>query len=118
MEKILKEIRTISAAEIKGWIDSYVSEKSGKPLGPYRKNNYAIEMKWILRRSNLITQPQNELDIIRHYKAKNSGRYIEQEDFYVLLSYALNMKYELAFLLIYESGMRLHELLSIKVRDV
>ncbi|MHA1335869.1 MAG: hypothetical protein ACTSPW_08960, partial [Promethearchaeota archaeon] len=118
LEKILKGIRAISAAEINGWIDSYVSEKSGKLLGPHGKNNYAVQMKWLLRRSKLIGLPGKEIAKIRRYKAKDSGRYIEQGEFYRILSYAPDMRYELAFLLIYETGIRPHELLSVRLKDV
>ncbi|MHA1336382.1 MAG: hypothetical protein ACTSPW_11640, partial [Promethearchaeota archaeon] len=66
----------------------------------------------------MIGLPGKEIAKIRRYKAKDSGRYIEQGEFYRILSYALDMRYELAFLLIYETGIRPHELLSVRLKDV
>lgn len=43
LEKILKGIRTISASEINGWTNSYVSEKSGKSFGSHGKNNHTTQ---------------------------------------------------------------------------
>jgi len=43
---------------------------------------------------------------------------VEEDDFYRLLSYAPSETYELAYLLIYETGIQPHELLSITTQEV
>ncbi|MHA1492228.1 MAG: hypothetical protein ACTSRI_21575 [Promethearchaeota archaeon] len=40
-----------------------------------------------------------ELEKLKKFKAENKGRYIEEEEFYKVLSYAPNETYELAYLL-------------------
>ncbi|MFX1260060.1 MAG: tyrosine-type recombinase/integrase [Promethearchaeota archaeon] len=62
--------------------------------------------------------PQDELAKLKKFKADNKGRFIEEDDFYRLLSYVPSEAYELAYLLIFETGIRPHELLSVKIQDI
>lgn len=95
-----------------------MSERTGRPLGPHGKNNYVIAVKWILKRSKLVTLTLKELAKLKKFKVENKGRYVEEEEFYKLLSYAPSEAHELAYLLVYETGVRPHELLSVSTQDI
>lgn len=87
-------------------------------MGPHGKNNYIIAVKWLLKRSELIHLPPEEMDKLKKYKTEPSGQVIEEDDLYRLLSYSPDRRFELAYLLMFETGIRPHELLSIRIRDV
>lgn len=95
-----------------------MSPRTGRALEPHGKNNYAIAIKWFLKRSTLLSFALADLAKIKRYKAENNGRYIEEDVFYRILSYASSDEHELAYLLTYETGVRPHELLSITAQDV
>lgn len=95
-----------------------MSSRTGRLLGPHGKNNYVIAIKWILKRSKLVNLPKSELSKIKKSKADNKGRFIEEDEFYRVLSYAPSEIYELAYLLTFETGIRPYELLSITMQDV
>ena len=82
-------------------------------LGPHGKNNYVIAVKWILKRSKLISLPPKELAKLKRFRAENKGRYVDEDAFYKILSYAPSDAHELAYLLMYETGIRPHEVLSL-----
>jgi len=95
-----------------------VSERTGSTLGPHGKNNYVIAVKWILKRSKLISLSPKEMAKLKRFKAENKGRFIDDDSFYRILSYAPTDAHELAYLLMYETGIRPHELLSLTVEHV
>ncbi|MFX1258289.1 MAG: hypothetical protein ACFFAN_10540, partial [Promethearchaeota archaeon] len=95
-----------------------MSPRMCRLLGPHGKNNYITAVKWLFKRSELVNLPQDELAKLKKFKADNKGRFIEEDDFYRLLSYAPTEEYELAYLLIFETGIRPHEILSVTVQDI
>jgi len=95
-----------------------VSERTGNTLEPHGKNNYIIAVKWILKRSKLISLPPKEMVKLKRFKTENKGRHIDEDTFYKILSYAPSDAYELAYLLMYETGIRPHEILSLKAEYV
>lgn len=95
-----------------------MSERTGSMLGPHGKNNYIIAVKWILKRSKLISLPPKEMAKLKRFKVENKGRYVDEDDFYKILSYAPSDTHELAYLLMYETGIRPHELLSLTTEHV
>ena len=111
-------ISDVSVEEIYSWVESHVSSRTHRKLGPHGKNNYIIAVKWLLKRSELIHLPPEEMDKLKKYKTEPSGQVIEEDDLYRLLSYSPDRRFELAYLLMFETGIRPHELLSIRIRDV
>ncbi|MFX1256391.1 MAG: tyrosine-type recombinase/integrase [Promethearchaeota archaeon] len=95
-----------------------MSPRTRRLLGPHGKNNYIIAVKWIFKRSKIANLTPNELAKLKKFKADNKGRYIEEDAFYRLLRYAPSNTYELAYLLVFKTGIRPHELLSVTVQDV
>ncbi|MHA1275320.1 MAG: hypothetical protein ACTSQP_05585 [Promethearchaeota archaeon] len=49
LEKILKGINEISASEIIGWVESYVSEKTRKPLDSHGKKQLYYSDKMVIK---------------------------------------------------------------------
>ena len=95
-----------------------MSERTGSTLGPHRKNNYMIVVKWILKRSKLVSLPSKELAKLKRFKAENKGQFIADDSFYKILSYAYSDIHELACLLMYETGIRPHEMLSLTTEHI
>jgi len=87
-------------------------------LGPHGKNNYVIAIKWILKRSKLVNLTPKEMAKLKRFKAENKGRYVDENFFYRILSYVPSDDHELAYLLMYETGIRPHELLSLTVEHI
>ncbi len=69
-------------------------------------------------RSKLVKLSLNEMTKLKRFKAENKGRYVDEDSFFRILSYAPSAAYELAYLLMYETGIRPHELLSLTVEHV
>jgi integrase len=111
-------ISEVSVEEIYSWVESYVSSRTHRKLGPHGKNNYIIAVKWLLKRSELIELSLEEMNKLKKYKTEPSGQVIEEGEFYRLLSYSPDRRFELAYLLMFETGVRPHELLSIRISDV
>lgn len=72
-----------------------MSERTNSTLGPHGKNNYIIAVKWILKRSKLVSLPSKEMAKLKRSKAENKGRYINEDSFYKILSYASSDTYDL-----------------------
>jgi integrase len=104
--------------EIYAWLESYISPRTHRTLGAHGKNNYIIAVKWLLKRSALVNLPAAEMNKLKKYTTEPSGQVIEEDDFYRLLSYSPDQRFELAYILIFETGIRPHELLSIRIKDV
>lgn len=104
--------------EIAHWLNSFVSSRTRRLFGPHGKNNYITALKWFFKCSKLVSLPQDELSKLKKFKAENKGLFIEEDVFYRLLSYAPTAQYELAYLLIFETGIRPHEFLSVTIQDI
>lgn len=95
-----------------------MSERTGSTLGPHGKNNYVIAVKWILKRSKLVSLPPKDMAKLKRFKAENKGRHVDEDAFYKILSYAPSDNHELAYLLMYETGIRPHEILSLTTEHI
>ncbi|MHA1855071.1 MAG: hypothetical protein ACTSYY_03425 [Promethearchaeota archaeon] len=118
---MLQNLDDLELETIRTWLTTYISPRTGRKLGPHGQNAYIIELKWFMKRTE-IPCLQRVIDPIiqrlRRNSTKSPGRCIDPMIFERLLQFSPSATYDLAFRLIYECGLRPHELLSICVKDI
>ena len=120
-ERLCRGLKDWSAAAITEWLEAYVSPRTGKPLGPHGFNNYIIQIRWFVRRSQIPTiavHAEEILKTLRRMKPPVTGQYVEASIFDLILEQSPSTTHDLAFTLIKERAFRPHELLSIRVKDL
>ena len=118
LSRLLKGINRLTAEEIKMWVESYISHRTGHLLGPHGKNAYIISINWFLKRTALIQEPDRILAGLKRYKTEAKGQTMSPNTFESIIQFSPTIRHDLAFRLIYECGFRPHEILSIRVCDL
>ncbi|MHA1251009.1 MAG: tyrosine-type recombinase/integrase [Candidatus Helarchaeota archaeon] len=118
LQRLLLGVEDLNPESIARWIDEYRFGPENSSLSPYGKNNYYSTIKWYLARSSLINYPKDLLLRIKKIPIKPKDRKVDDLALEHLLQFSPNTTFELAFRLMRERGLRPHELLSIRARDV
>lgn len=119
LAQLLRNTHTVDAEAINEWLRSYINPRTQKSLGPHGKNRYLLALKWLLNRTAII--PDGKI-LARHLKREkcpeSPGKALAEDEIETILQYAPDSHHELAFRLMIECGLRPHEVLSIRVKDI
>jgi len=120
LKTIFIEVPKLTRLAFLTWLDSFVSKRTGRPLGPHGKNRYIKALNWYLARTHLIPEAKKIsefLNIECFSPPPSPGRALSSDEFEEIIQFSPDNAHELAFRLMYESGFRPHELLSLRVSD-
>lgn len=109
---VLEFIDELTVKELQRFFKEGKTHK-GKPYNPHTRNGVRIELKWLFRHVFHQELPRELEGVLQKEHAPARGKKISEEDFNNLLSYAPSRLLAVAYQLIYDSGMRPHELLSL-----
>jgi len=118
LRRLLLGVEDLSPESIARWVDEYRFGPENSSLSLYGKNNYYATIKWYLARSSIINYPKELLLRIKKISIRPKDRKIDDLALEHLLQFSPDTTFELAFRLMRECGLRPHELLSIRTRDV
>jgi integrase len=87
--------------------------RQGKLLSPHTRNAVRIELKWLYRHMLRQEPPPELTEVLRKESAPSRGKTVASEELQNLLAFAPSALFALAYQLLYDSGLRPHELLSL-----
>ncbi|MHA1731460.1 MAG: hypothetical protein ACTSU5_05930 [Promethearchaeota archaeon] len=94
--------------------------RTGRPLGPHGRNAYRRAARWFAGNSPLVDPGTRDalLGGLALERAPLTGSVVDDADLLALLELAPSAELELAFLVLRDTALRPHELLSVRLEDV
>ena len=119
LDVLFRNIEYLNVNNINGFLDKFISRRTGRKLGPHGQNRYIMALKWYLGRTESFGDTSALLsDLKLRRKPKSPGKVINEAAFNEILDVMENDEQRLPYKLMYETGMRPHELSSLKVEDI
>lgn len=118
---VLSSVASLEARELQQFFHGkgVCNRRNGKPLTINTRNSIRSELKWFIRQVLRREIPSDLAEVLKKKNAGEScGRRVSAGELRDLLGYSPSDLHRLAFELIFASGMRPHELLSITVESV
>lgn len=116
---ILTELGSFDPDALHAWLNEKINLRTGQKINGHGKNRYIIALKWYLKQTKLVYGADQLYSQFKKYKVPRSpGKAISIEQFEYVVQFAPDELHELAFRVLFETGMRPHELLSVRFSDI
>lgn len=117
LKKLLLAVPDLSKKSLEHFFKT-ATKRTGQPLSPHTRNTIRSELKWYFTHVCQQSLPDDWQPLLKKEPTHSPGKTVPLEALEALLDYAPSETVRMACRLLYQSGLRPHELLSLKVKHL